>query len=258
MNKTLFRTSLLMLSLYISVFSQVNTERYRESEDSVGLSGLINLEGILATGNTDFQLISLGGRLNYNWGDDYTFLVGDGGYGWDKGEAFVGQLFVHLRHVITTSDLLQIEFFTQFDNNKKRLLLSRELLGGGLRFRLVKSESFKFRLGSAYMFELEKYDLPENSIHPKETSLHRLSSYSTFEYQINKILSLISTTYYQPVFTEFSDYRLLSESALTIDVEKSFSFYIKINLRYDSRPPDTVKDFDTYSRIGFSFKFGND
>ena len=63
-------------------------------------------------------------------------------------------------------NLLQIELFTQFDNNKKRLLLARELLGGGLRFRILKTEHFKFRLGTAYMFETEKYDLPENAVHP--------------------------------------------------------------------------------------------
>jgi hypothetical protein len=217
MSRILFQITLLLLSFNITIFPQVNTERYRESENSVGFSGFIDLEGILASGNTDFQLLNLGTRLNYNWSDDYTFFIGDGGYGWEDSKAFVGQVFVHLRHVITTGELLQIEFFTQFDNNTKRLLLSREILGGGLRFRLIKSENFKFRLGTAYMFEIEKYDLSENSIHPEETSLHRLSSYSTLEYQLNKVLSVISTTYYQPAFTEFSDYGLFSENAIIVE-----------------------------------------
>ena len=256
MNKFYLFCTIVILSFLNTIFPQVNTERFREDEDSVGFSGFIDLEGILATGNTDFQLISLGSRLNYNWGDDYTFIIADGGYGWENGNAFVDQLFAHLRHVITTGDLLQIEFFTQFDNNKKRLLLERELLGGGLRFRILKTEHFKFRLGTAYMFETERYDLPVNSVHPQTTSLHRFTSYTTFKYQLNKLLSFISTTYYQPSITDFNDYKIFSENAFLIDTGEMFDLFIKFNLRYDSRPPDTVKNFDTFSRIGFSFKFG--
>jgi hypothetical protein len=254
-----FLTGFIIFVIFFSlkIIAQVNTERFREDEDTTGFSGYIDIEGVVATGNTDFQIISMGSRLNYNWGDDYTFFVGDGGYGWENGNAFVGQLFAHLRHVITTGDLIQIEFFTQFDNNKKRLLLARELIGGGLRFRILKGEFFKFRLGTAYMFENEKYDLPENSIHPITTSLHRFTSYATFEFKINKTLSYVSTAYYQPALSDFNDYKLFSENAFLIDAGKSFSFFIKFNLRYDSRPPDTVKNFDSYSRVGFSFKFGN-
>jgi hypothetical protein len=253
MNKILLYIILIFCG---SIFAQVNTERFREDEDSIGFSGYIDLEGILATGNTDFQLISLGSRLNYNWGDDYTFIIADGGYGWENGNAFVDQILAHLRHVVTTGDLLQIEFFTQFDNNKKRLLLARELLGGGLRFRILKTKNFKFRLGTAYMFETERYDLPANSVHPKTTSLHRLTSYLTFKYKLNKLISFISTTYYQPRLSDFNDYKLFSENAFLVDTGEVFDLFIKFNLRYDSRPPDTVQNFDTFSRIGFSLKFG--
>jgi len=256
MNRIILLISVIILSFNNLYYAQVNTERFREDEDSVGFSGFVDLEGIVAAGNTDFQLISLGGRLNYNWGNDYTFFIADGGYGWENGNSFVGQILAHLRHVITTGDLIQIELFTQFDNNKKRLLLARELLGGGLRFRILKTEHFKFRLGTAYMFETEKYDLPENSVHSQTTQLHRFTSYVTLKFELNKILSFISTTYYQPSIADINDYKLFSESALLVDAGKFFDFFVKFNLRYDSRPPDTIKNIDTFSRIGFSFKFG--
>ena len=256
MNRIILLISVIILSFNNLYYAQVYTERFREDEDSVGFSGFVDLEGIVAAGNTDFQLISLGGRLNYNWGNDYTFFIADGGYGWENGNSFVGQILAHLRHVITTGNLIQIELFTQFDNNKKRLLLARELLGGGLRFRILKTEHFKFRLGTAYMFETEKYDLPENTVHHKTTQLHRFTSYVTLNFELNKILSFISTTYYQPSITDFKDYKLFSENALLVDAGKVFDFFIKFNLRYDSRPPDTIKNIDTFSRIGFSLKFG--
>ncbi|MBT8386746.1 MAG: DUF481 domain-containing protein [Ignavibacteria bacterium] len=256
MNRIILLISVIILSFNNLDYAQVNTERFREDEDSIGFSGFIDLEGILATGNTDFQLISLGGRLNYNWGDDYTFLIADGGYGWENSSSFVDQILAHLRHVITTGDLIQIELFTQFDNNKKRLLLARELLGGGLRFRILKTEHVKFRLGTAYMFETEKYDLPENAFHHETTSLHRFTSYITLSFKLNKTISFISTTYYQPSIIDFNDYKLFSENALLVDAGEVFNIFIKFNLRYDSRPPDAIKDFDTISRMGFSFKFG--
>ena len=249
------RLSLKGVIICTPIFAQVNTERFREDEDTAGFSGYIDLEGIVATGNTDFQLISLGSSLNYNWGNDYTFIVADVGYGWENGNAFADQALAHLRHVITTGDLLQIELFTQFDNNKKRLLEARVLLGGGLRFRILNTEHFVFRLGTAYMFENERYDLPSNSVHPNTTSLNRFSSYVTFRYKLNKLLSFISTTYYQPNITDFIDYKLFSENVLIIDTGEILDLFLRFNLRFDSRPPDTVKDFDTFSRIGFSFKF---
>lgn len=219
----LFITTIFLL-FCSSIFSQVNTERFREDADTIGFSGYIDLEGILATGNSDFQLISVGSRLNYNWGNDYTFIIADGGYGWDKGKAFVDQTLAHLRHVITTSEFLQIEFFTQFDNNKKRLLDERELIGGGLRFRIIKTDNFKFRIGTGYMFENEKYNLPENSIHPHNTSFHRFTSYVTLKFDFDESLSFISTSYYQPHLKEFNDYRLFSENAIVVDASKILGF----------------------------------
>lgn len=256
MNHALYSITILIIILSGYLHAQVNTERYRQDADTIGFSGLADVEAVVATGNTDFQLISIGGRLNYNWGNDYTFVVANGGYGWESGEEFVDQVFAHLRHVITSNELLQIELFTQFDNNKNRLLLERELIGGGLRFRLAKSDFFKLRMGIGYMFENEFYDLPENSVHERHSVAHRLTSYFTFTLNFDKTISLISISYYQPEFVEWNDYKFVSENELLITAGTLMDFYIKFNLRYDSRPPDTIKNFDTFSKLGLTFKFG--
>lgn len=59
--------------LSLNNFPQINTERYRLDSDSIGFSGIADIEITAITGNTDFQIIHLGGRLNYNWGNSYTF-----------------------------------------------------------------------------------------------------------------------------------------------------------------------------------------
>ena len=108
----------LCLSFTYFTYSQINTERYRLDSDSVGFSGIADVELTAITGNTNLQIIHLGGRINYNWGESYTFLVADGGFGWDDGERIFNQTLFHLRHVETINELIQIEAFTQFDFNK--------------------------------------------------------------------------------------------------------------------------------------------
>lgn len=236
-------------------FAQINTERFRQDSDSAGVSGKVDIDALAQTGNTDFQFIGLGGRLNYNRVTGYSFFVFSGGYGWNNGKQFSNELVAHLRNVERLNDWIQFEVFLQFDYNKKRKLLSREIAGAGLRYKIFTSETFKFRLGSAYFYEIENYDLDENSLHDKNVNAHRLSTYSTFEYQIKDGVGFLSVTYFQPDIQNFSDYRLISENTLTFDISELISFNVKFNLRYDATPPDEIKDTDTATRLGISFKF---
>lgn len=238
-----------------STYAQVNMEKFRQDADTTGFAGNLDLDGTAITGNSDFQFISIGGRLNYNYGDDYTFLVLDAGFGWQDGESFSNNALAHLRHVVTLGEFLQLEGFAQFDYNKKRLLLSRELIGAGLRYRIYEDNYFKLRLGTAYMYEIENYDLPPNSVHKKEPRVSRLSSYLTFEIELQENLKFLSVSYYQPVVSNFDDFKLISENALVVDLGKVVDLNVKFNLRYDNKPPDTIKKTDTISKVGLSFKF---
>lgn len=256
MKKNISLAVLIMTTFFaFRISAQVNTEQYRKDSVAIGFTGNTNLEVIAITGNTDFQLLNIGGRLNYNYGDDYTFLVLDAGYGWEDGNSFIDQMFAHLRHVITPADLIQFELFAQYDNNKKRLLLNRELLGGGVRFKLLSGNNFKLRFGAAYMFEAEDYDIPPESTEKKYERVHRLSSYITFNYDIQENLSLVSVTYLQPKPDSPDDYRLINENVLTVILGKFIDLYIKFNLRYDSLPPYKIKQTDTVTKMGISFKF---
>ena len=237
------------------VTAQVNTERFREASDSTGFSGNVDISATALTGNTDFQLISGDTRLNYNWGKSYTFFVGSVGYGWQDKEAFSNQALAHLRHVQSMNDFLQLEFFLQVDYNKKRLLLSRELAGMGIRLKLLSEKSIKIRYGLAYMFEHEVYDLPANSLHGRITDANRLSSYATFDVLLKDGFNFVSVTYFQPKITEWSDYKAISDNSFVSELSKLLDITFGVSLRYDSRPPDTIKKLDTVTKFGLSFKF---
>lgn len=236
-------------------FSQINTEKFRMDSDSVGLTGIVDIDITAITGNTDLQFINLGGRLNYNWGESYTFFVADGGFGWDDGERIFDQALLHVRHVHSISELIQAEAFTQIDFNKSRLLTERELLGGGLRLRVMKSENIKLRVAASYFYEVERYDVPENSVHGKNLFANRISTYFTFEYEIKDDIKLISITYYQPQIGKLDDFRILSDNSLIIKLSSFVDLKTSFNLRYDAKPPETIKGTDTFTKFGFTFKF---
>ncbi len=238
-----------------TVQAQINTEKFRADNDSTGFSGNVDISATAITGNTDFQLISGDTRLNYNWGKSYTFFVGSAGYGWQDKEAFSNQALAHLRHVQSTNDFLQLEFFLQFDYNKKRLLLSRELAGAGIRLKLLSEKSIKIRYGLAYMFEHEEYDLPPNSSHGRITDANRLSSYATFNVLLKDGFDFVSVTYFQPMINEWSDYKAISDNSFVSELSSLLDITFGVSLRYDSRPPDAIKKLDTVTKFGLSFKF---
>ena len=238
-----------------TALAQVNTEKFRADNDSTGFSGNVDISGTAMTGNTDFQIINGDTRLNYNWGQSYTFFVGSAGYGWQDKEAFSNQALAHLRHVQSLSDFLQMEYFLQFDYNKKRLLLSRELAGIGVRLKLFSEKSIKIRYGLAYMFEHEEYDLPANSVHDRIRDANRLSSYATFNILLKDGFDFISVTYFQPKITGWNDYKAISDNSFISELSELLDITFGVSLRYDSRPPDTIKKLDTITKFGFSFKF---
>ena len=255
MNKILTLTFALLLLTFDFSFSQVNTEKFRADIDSTGFSGNVDISATAITGNTDFQMISGDTRLNYNWGKDYTFFVGNAGYGWQDKKAFSNQALAHLRHVLTANNFLQFEFFTQFDYNKKRLLLARELAGAGARLKLITSDNFKLRCGLAYMYEHEKYDLHPNSVHPEIANANRLSTYATFNVTLKDGFNFVSVTYYQPKLDEWNDIKALSDNSFISEISPLIDITFGVSLRYDSRPPDTIKKLDTITKFGLSFKF---
>jgi putative salt-induced outer membrane protein YdiY len=240
--------------LSITLYCQVNIEKFRQDQDSVGITANIAAGFSVKTGNSEYQIIDGEGRLNYNGGSYYSFLIFKGDFGWSNGSQFSNESLLHLRFVPALSEVLQLEVFGQIDYDKSRLLLFRDLVGSGLRVKAFKTEGYKLRIGSGLMFEQEKYDLPETAKHKIHSTVFRWTNYLSNEFELQDNLRLLSMVYYQPQINKFSDVRILSENNLIIDVSKYFSCYIRYNLRYDSNPPDGKVQTDSKSRFGISLK----
>jgi len=258
----LLMRKVILLWLLIFAFSnsacwaQVNTESFRIKSDSSGFSVIADLELALMAGNTDFQHFGSNSRINYNWTKfQYTFLIINGGFGREDGKTFFSQALFHIRHVQTLTKFLQLEIFSQYDNNKSLLLLNRYLAGAGIRYRFLNKENIISRIGCSFFYEQEEYNLPANSLYEKQTNIIRFNSYLTFNFKIKEGLTFLSVTYLQPDVENIDDLRLLSNNALNIKLSDNLSLNIKLDGRYDSMPADGIKKYDLSSKMGLSIAF---
>jgi putative salt-induced outer membrane protein YdiY len=236
--------------LTFNSYCQVNTEKFRISIDSLGLSARSDIDFSLMSGNTDFAFLGTNTRLNYNWGKDYTFLILNGGFGRNKGVNFFSQAFLHLRNVNSLNDFVQLEDFIQYDNNKQILLLNRWLFGLGFRFKVVDTDKIQFKIGPSVFYELEDYDVGQSTDVSAKERLLRMSVYFTALLILEDNLSLLTTSYVQPAAKNLKDFRFLSDNALNIKLGKTVDLVLKLQTRFDNQPIPGIKKFDLVSKIG--------
>lgn len=251
MKKTFF---LLFICTQI-LYSQVNTEKYRYIEDSLGFSGLIKLNASIQTGNTDLQVLGSNILLEYKKPVSAIFLIFNGDYGWNNGEQFSNLALTHLRFVQTLNSDIKFETFAQINYDKSLLLLFRALGGAGLRFKLFETKNSVFWFGSAYMLEYERYSAPRRYINKEKILASRWSNYLAFNLSIQKNVGISSVIYYQPRFDLWRDTRILSENSLLVNLSRNFSLSVDFDLRYDRFTPVGIKKVDTKTKIGFIYNF---
>ncbi|MFZ0456423.1 MAG: DUF481 domain-containing protein [Ignavibacteriaceae bacterium] len=250
------KITLLLLFIFTQIlYCQVNTEKYRNIEDSLGLSGIIKLDVSIQTGNTDIQELGSNILLEYRKPVTVILLILNGDYGWNNGKQFSNQALAHLRYVQTLNPGLKFETFTQINYDKSLLLLFRALGGAGLRFKLLQSNNFVLWFGSAYMLEYERYSAPRRYINKKIILANRWSNYLSFNLSIQKNVSVSSVIYYQPRFDLWKDTRILSENSLLVNLSRSFSLSVDFDFRYDRFTPEGIKKVDTKSKLGFIYNF---
>ncbi|MFC1528552.1 DUF481 domain-containing protein [Candidatus Latescibacterota bacterium] len=251
-----FTSTLLLCLVFIShVGAQVNIEKFRKAGDDERYSGYVELDFSSRTGNVDIKSIAIECRSNYRWRAMDTFMIVTGNYGWQGGKRYSNEALAHLRHVFRSGMLWQPEVFIQVDYNKKRLLSSRELFGGGFRCAVYKSTKNNLWYGTSIMLEHERYDLEENNSHDDIVAVARWSNYVTTTVNVNERTEFISTVYVQPCLRTFEDIRILGETDLKIELGEQLSFVMTFNLRYDSKPPDNIKVLDTEIKPGLVLNF---
>lgn len=238
----------LLLYLFISTaHSFINIESLRQHPNTDRI-GQVNLSFDADSGNTS----SLGGQFathnlilkeqrEYLLLSNYTYRQTSGVRDRNAGS-------LHFRRTYYSSESLGLESFIQSQFNEFTRLSSRNLFGGGTRFRILSSEDTQFLYFGTGAFiekQVRKDDTNKSGI--------RANIYLSYLYLLNQKINLSLTSYYQPYLHRPADLRLNTRLGLEYLISRRFSFTQSINKSYDSRPPKEIQTTDIQYRTGFNW-----
>jgi hypothetical protein len=245
-------TGVILFLFPLISFSQiVNIESARMQSDTLGWMGnagasfsLIQTTEKIFSANADIH-------LQYKSPKNLYLIFGSYGYLSATSRKYINNRFFHLRFNHKMGPVLRWEVFTQIQNNLITKIKERFLLGTGPRFKILAIPFIKIYAATLVMYEYE-----EELTTPVVThSVARSSSYVSFTMMPSKQVEIISTTFYQPRFSNFSDYRILNEAVLKIKTSKNWSFKMVWNYLFDKFPPDSTPKTNYILSAGFNFEF---
>ncbi|MDB4539247.1 DUF481 domain-containing protein [Saprospiraceae bacterium] len=164
---------------------------------------------------------------------------------------FRNSLFFHLRFNYKISNLYRFETFLQNQSNKLLDIKSRNLAGLGLRLKLISKPNTKLYLGNAYMYEIEK-SVESNMVFNN----HRHSSYLSLTAVLPKSkVTIINTIYFQPLYINVSDFRILEQFKIEIPLSKGFNLSSTFNYFYNNLTPTTKEtQFASHFKMGLGIE----
>jgi len=244
---------ILIFFLFISAFSNaqvVNIEQERLKTDTTGWAGDAKISFQLMKSTK--QLTDIGTQLHLQFKTKRSLYLALSDFSFVKAgkDEYANNGFLHLRYNYKINDWYTIEAFTQAQFNKILDVNFRGLLGAGPRFKIIKTKSFRFYAAWMYMYEYEEI----NDI-AKIDRNHRINSYVSLTWKLNKLLSLVNTTYYQPKINQFDDFKISSQTDFKIKISDKFAFSMAYNYYYDSKPPVGVVNTIYSLKNTLSFEF---
>lgn len=236
--------------------AQVNTENMRRFNAKTGFAHSISFQLGYVSGNSDVSNFSTGYRVDWLTENYYSFAVANYQRGESRGKLNVRKGFVHVRVSRNITDVWIVEAFGQKEFNDFWRLADRQLGGSGLRYELAGRDSANrvrsvIAAGSGLMREYEKLKKPLD----QTITQWRSTSYVSVIVALSKGVDLSSTAYAQIGLRRPSDYRLLNESRLSVQLWKNLSFGTTFRFRYDHEPPTGVEKRDIELTNGIAISF---
>ncbi|WP_373519370.1 DUF481 domain-containing protein [Pricia sp.] len=245
---------LLFYSFYAITNAQlVNIESKRMQKDSVRFALKSDVLFDYTDNNGDY-IFEIGTNLTTQYKskdlNKIFFFIGNYDLIRSKDQDFQNSWFFHLRYNQKLSDLFRLEAFVQNQNNTLLTVTSRNLIGAGVRLKVISTEVTKMYLGNAYMYEIEKNDATDQRFFN-----HRNSSYVSLSYAFRKIkLELTGTVYFQPLYDDIGNHRILNQIKAELPITKIVSLSALYNYFYSSF--STTTDIDRSSKLSVGLTFG--
>ncbi len=239
-------------AIHTTSFAQiVNVENLRMQSDTTGWMGNIGTGFRFEKNATKVISINVNAHVEYKTKKSlYLFLIN---YNLLKGnnQTFNDNIFYHLRYNYKINKWLRWEAFTQLQHNNVTGIQSRLLAGTGPRFKLSGGRRFALYGGAAVMYENEK----EKTVPPVIHRDLRGNSYVSCTYKPSDNSEITGTVFYQPLFKDFSDYRVLNEISIKFRFIKHFSFTTSWYYLYDSKPATSFPKLNYSISNGIEFEF---
>lgn len=242
----------LLVSQFVSA-QLVNIESKRMQTDSIRF--VLKSDATFSYNNNDGDYIyqiegALSTQLKSKDLKKIFFLIGNYKLIRAEEKDFQNSWFAHLRFNYKLSKMLRLESFIQSQHNELLDINSRNLIGAGIRLKLISKEHLKLYLGNAYMYEEEK-----SNAFNKRFYNHRHSSYISVSATFNESkLNLLNTVYYQPLYEDFGNYRILEQFKAEIPISKSLNLFTLFNYYLDSLTPEDNREYTSNISVGIGWQ----
>ena len=241
----------LLLLCCVSLSAQIiNIENQRIVTDTTGWSGNLGVTLAASKNTVSYTAFNAQGHIQCKTENDLWLFLVDYDLVRAGDQNFSDSWFSHVRYNRKLGELVRLESFSQAQYNEISKINLRLLNGIGARFKLSDYTRAKFYFGLAYMYEYE--EVIADDVINKDS---RLSSYFTFTLKPENHVLLSNTTYIQPLFGDFEDYRLSNDTRLVFSITSQLRFSTTFRFLYDSNPPIEVPNSIYQINNGLFFQF---
>lgn len=229
----------------------INIENARMQTDTTGWKGETNGNFALVNNGVKLWLVGADAHVQYKTKKDLWLGIVQYSLQKSPQQKFSDQSLAHIRYNRKLSKSLRWEAFTQLQNNSVSNIKKRYLLGTGPRFKLADTKTIHLYIATAAMYEFEKETGSLGIMHRDLRS----SSYLSFTITPGPNVDLSATTYFQPLFKDISDRRILTQARMKVKMGKHSALNLRWFHLFDTRPAgSTPKEVYTFSTgVGFDF-----
>jgi hypothetical protein len=228
----------------------VNVESSRIQSDTTGWKGDIGTSFSFVNNVQQLLNINVNTHLQYKTEKDLYLLLTNYNLLKSNNQSLSDNIFFHLRYNRKLGKVVRWEAFTQWQQNKITSIDVRALLGTGPRFKLADSKKIKLYAGVLAMYEYER-DINPVEIHEDIRS----DNYVSVTYKPTPIIDVTATAFYQPLFRDISDYRILNQFVLNIRATTHFSIVTSWDYLFDSYPAVGTPKVNYTINNGFTYSF---
>lgn len=224
----------------------VNIENKRIYDDTSGWSG--NVEASFSAQQTKDLLYAINFKhlVQYKTRKHYYLVMSDLRYSGGR-IVYANSGMAHARYAYRIKNgPWKWESYSQVQYNQLLLQKLRTLVGTGLRWKFYDKNESKFFAGSSFFFEYEEIQAKPTDVYTRTV---RWSNY--LSWFINRPnYAFTAATYYQPSIVDFRDFRISGQYTYLFKLKKRIDFKFELTGYYDSKPPETVRDFTFSSTFG--------